>query len=146
MEKYKQELERRKQQAVKEREIKRKQHEEMFFKIMLDNNIDLLETEKIIITKKMKVNFDILKSSLVVEMETISPLNGRKKIKPIYKDELIKILECDTGALESKGFKINLQEETIKKTPLRVKLAIQKKYWKEFRTTSTWEIDCSNIK
>ena len=40
MEKYKQELERRKQEASKEKELKRNQYSEMFFKIMLDNNIE----------------------------------------------------------------------------------------------------------
>ena len=146
MEKYKQELERRKQEASKEKELKRNQYSEMFFKIMLDNNIDLLETEKIIIIKKMKVNFDILKSPLVVDMEVFSSSNEMRKIKPLYKDELIEILESSSETLENKGFKIRLQEEKIKKTPLRVKLAIQKSCWEEFKTTSVWEIDCTDIK
>jgi hypothetical protein len=134
-----------KEKIKQNRENKKDKKIKTFLDIMYQNNIDITEVEKIVITKTKKAHFDMFAEDNVFNTKLILQ-EKEEEIKFCGCEIITQMLSEDENFLEDIGVKVKLYKEVAKKVPLKTKIMMQKRVWDEYRTKYTWEIDCTGIK
>ena len=116
-----------------------------FLDTMYQNNIDLTEVEKIVITKTKKAHFNVFAENNVINAKLIHQ-GKEKEIKLYGYEPIIQMLSENESFLEDIGVRVKVYKEVAKEVPLKAKFMMQKRVWDEYRTKYTWEIDCTGIK